>query len=65
MDFLEEQYFKYLNYPHDKTSVLTKSFNIWCKSKEESMFQDDLVIDCMSDKVEFDINHLVYVGIDL
>ena len=63
--FLDEQYQKYLLYPHEQTNVLTKSFNMWCQSKEEAMFQDQMVIDCMIDKVEFDINHLVYVGIDL
>jgi len=62
---LDEQYQKYLLYPHEQTNVLTKSFNMWCQSKEEAMFQDQMVIDCMIDKVEFDINHLVYVGIDL
>ena len=63
--FLEEQYQKYILYQSEKTNVLTKSFNMWCQSKEEVMFPDDYVIPCMVDKIEFDPNILMYVGIDL
>jgi len=38
---------------------------MWCQSKEEVMFPDDYVIPCMVDKIEFDPNILMYVGIDL